>query len=80
MGNNQSLQVGAEALAGVVGGLTAAAFIALPFVVFGAAALFGVGRLWRTGLVGPSPSGRPPSLVRGTHPMGEGHKNRNRQR
>lgn len=51
MGNNQSLQVGAEALAGVVGGLAAAAFIELPFVVFGAAALLGVSRLWTTGLL-----------------------------
>jgi MFS family permease len=51
MGNNQSLQVGAEALAGVVGGLAAAAFIELPFVVFAAAAVLGVSRLWRTGLV-----------------------------
>jgi MFS family permease len=54
MGNNQSLQVGAEALAGVVGGLAAAAFIELPFVLFGVAALLGVSRLWRTGLVGPA--------------------------
>jgi MFS family permease len=51
MGNNQSLQVGAEALAGVVGGLAAADFIELPFIAFGAAALLGVSRLWRTGLV-----------------------------
>lgn len=53
MGNNQSLQVGAEAVAGVVGGLTAAAFIELPFVVFGAAALLGVTRLWRAGRPAP---------------------------
>ena len=70
MGNNQSLQVGAEALAGIVGGLTAAAFIELPFVVFGAAALVGVGRLWRTGLVRPTPVGRPPSVVPGTDSIG----------
>jgi hypothetical protein len=54
MGNNQSLQVGAEALAGVLGGLAAAAFIELPFIAFGAAALLGVSRLWRTGLVQPA--------------------------
>jgi len=47
MGNNQSLQVGAEALSGVAGGLAAAAFVELPFVLFGAAALLGVTRLWR---------------------------------
>jgi DHA1 family tetracycline resistance protein-like MFS transporter len=70
MGNNQSLQVGAEALAGVVGGLTAAAFVALPFVVFGAAALCGVGRLWRTGLVTPPSVGRPPNVVPRTDSMG----------
>jgi MFS family permease len=47
MGNNQSLQVGAEAISGIVGGLAAAAVIELPFVLFGVAALFGAGRLWR---------------------------------
>jgi DHA1 family tetracycline resistance protein-like MFS transporter len=45
MGNNQSIQVGAEAISGAVGGLAAAAVIELPFVLFGAAALFGAGRL-----------------------------------
>lgn len=69
MGNNQSLQVGAEALAGVVGGLTAAAFIALPFVVFGAAALFGVARLWRSGLITRTPAPRP-QLVPDTDAIG----------
>jgi MFS family permease len=66
MGNNQSLQVGAEALAGVVGGLAAAAFIELPFVLFGAAALLGVGRLWRTGLVRPAAAGHRPMVAPGS--------------
>ena len=65
MGNNQSLQVGAEALAGVVGGLAAAAFIELPFVVFGVAALVGVSRLWRTGLAGPGHTVHPTMIVPG---------------
>jgi len=47
MGNNQSLQVGAESISGVLGGVAAAAVIELPFVIFGAAAIFGAGRLWR---------------------------------
>ena len=64
MGNNQSLQVGTEALAGVVGGLAAAAVIELPFVVFGAAALLGVSRPWRIGLVG-SAAGRRTMIVPG---------------
>ena len=58
MGNNQFLQVGAEALAGVVGGMAAAAFIELPFVLFGAAALLGVCRLWRTQSMKPTAAGR----------------------
>ncbi len=53
MGNNQSLQVGAEALSGIVGGLAAAAVIELPFVLFGAAALLGAGRLWQRRRVDP---------------------------
>ena len=47
MGNSQSLQVEAEALAGVVGGLAAAAFIELPFLLFGAAAFLGASHLLR---------------------------------
>jgi predicted MFS family arabinose efflux permease len=43
MGNNQSLQVGAESISGVLGGVAAAAVIELPFVIFVAAAIFGVG-------------------------------------
>ena len=53
MGNNQSLQVGAEAISGIVGGLAAAAVIELPFVLFGAAALLGAGHLWRRRHVDP---------------------------
>jgi MFS family permease len=68
MGNNQSLQVGAEALAGVVGGLAAAAFIELPFVAFGAAALLGVSRLWRTGLVGAAGAGHRTIVLPGSDP------------
>ncbi len=68
MGNNQSLQVGAEALAGVVGGLAAAAFIELPFVAFGTAALLGVSRLWRTGLVGPAGAGHRTMVLPGSDP------------
>ena len=76
MGNNQSLQVGAEALAGVVGGLAAAAFIELPFVVFGAAALLGVSRLWTTGLLArrlPATLRTPRALSRPHDPMRPEH-------
>lgn len=41
MGNNQSMQVGAESLSGLVGGGLAAAAIKLPLLVFAAAAVFG---------------------------------------
>jgi DHA1 family tetracycline resistance protein-like MFS transporter len=57
MGNNQSLQVGAEAFSGVVGGVAAAAFIELPFVLFGAAALLGASRLWRARAIEPTAAG-----------------------
>ncbi len=39
MGNNQALQVGAEALSGLVGGLLAAILIKLSLVVLGATAI-----------------------------------------
>ena len=39
MGNNQALQVGAEALSGVVGGLLAAVFVKLSLIVLGAVAI-----------------------------------------
>jgi DHA1 family tetracycline resistance protein-like MFS transporter len=39
MGNNQALQVGAEALSGVLGGLAAAAFVELPLILLGVLAM-----------------------------------------
>ncbi len=47
MGTNQSLQVGAEALSGIIGGLLAATALKLPLLLFGAVALVGAGRLWQ---------------------------------
>ena len=41
MGNNQSLQVGAESVSGLVGGVLAAAAIKLPLLVFAGAAVIG---------------------------------------
>ena len=46
MGNNQSLQTGAEAVSGLAGGLLAAVLIQLPLLVFAAMALAGATRLW----------------------------------
>ncbi len=40
MGNNQSLQMGSEALSGLVGGLLAAIFLRLPYMVWTGCALF----------------------------------------
>ncbi len=76
MGNNQSLQVGAEALSGVVGGLAAAAFLELPFVLFGAAALLGVSRLWRAGPVEPAAVGLDPSAGLGPPPSASSGESR----
>jgi hypothetical protein len=39
MGNNQALQVGAEALSGLVGGLAAAVFVELPLILLGLVAM-----------------------------------------
>jgi DHA1 family tetracycline resistance protein-like MFS transporter len=39
MGNNQAIQVGAEALSGLVGGLTAALFVELPLILLGLLAM-----------------------------------------
>ena len=39
MGNNQSLQVGAEALSGLIGGLLAAVVVKLPLIVLAAVAI-----------------------------------------
>jgi len=41
MGNNQALQVGAESLSGVVGGLLAAVFVKLSLIVLGGIAILG---------------------------------------
>jgi MFS family permease len=41
MGNNQSMQVGAESLSGLLGGALAASVIKLPLLVFAGAAVFG---------------------------------------
>jgi DHA1 family tetracycline resistance protein-like MFS transporter len=55
MGNNQSMQVGAEALSGMVGGALAATLIKLPLLVFAGAAIVGgllVGGLRRKEVMG----------------------------
>jgi DHA1 family tetracycline resistance protein-like MFS transporter len=55
MGNNQSMQVGAEALSGMVGGALAATLIRLPLLVFAGAAIVGgllVGGLRRKEVMG----------------------------
>ena len=41
MGNNQSMQVGAESLSGLAGGALAAILIALPLLVFAGVAVAG---------------------------------------
>ena len=41
VGNNQSMQVGAESLSGLFGGALAASAIMLPLLVFAGAAIFG---------------------------------------
>jgi len=55
LGSNQSLQVGAEAIAGLAGGLLAAIATALPLEVMAALALTAAALLWGQ----PSPSARP---------------------
>jgi sugar phosphate permease len=61
MGNNQSMQVGAEALTGLAGGALAALLVKLPLLVFAGAAVVGSALLLR---LRRSPSGtfapRPP--------------------
>jgi DHA1 family tetracycline resistance protein-like MFS transporter len=47
MGNNQSMQVGAEALTGLAGGLLAAVLIKLPLLMFAGAAIVGSASLMR---------------------------------
>lgn len=46
MGNNQAIQVGAEGISGLVGGLFAAMLLWLPLVTFSVIALIGVGLLF----------------------------------
>jgi MFS family permease len=48
MGNNQSLQVGAEALSSALGGLLAALFVKLSLIAFGLTAILGALLLLRT--------------------------------
>ena len=48
--------------------IAAAAFIELPSVVFGAAPLLGVSRLWRTGLFAPAAAGHATTVVPGPDP------------
>jgi MFS family permease len=59
MGNNQAMQVGAEALSGLVGGALAAIVIKLPLLVFAGAAIVGglaLAPLRRGGRVAPATS------------------------
>ena len=46
MGNNQSLQVGAEALSGLIGGLLAAVIVKLPLIVLALVAISAAAMLW----------------------------------
>ena len=48
MGNNQALQVGAEALSGLIGGLLAAVIVKLSLIALGAVAIAGGLMLWLT--------------------------------
>ena len=48
MGNNQALQVGAEALSGLVGGLVAAVMVKLSLIVLGIVAIAGAASLGRS--------------------------------
>jgi MFS family permease len=60
MGNNQSLQVGAEALSGLAGGALAAVLVKLPLLVFAGAAALGGLMLTRRGArtsADPAPAG-----------------------
>jgi len=41
MGNNQAIQVGAEALSGLAAGLLAALVVKLPLIVLGGVSIFG---------------------------------------
>jgi MFS family permease len=56
LGNNQSLQVGAEALSGIVGGALAAIVVKLPLLVFAAVAIVGALVLLATPVRARAPS------------------------
>ena len=64
MGNNQSMQVGAESLTGLLGGALAAVAVKLPLLVCSAAAVVGSARLAelrRRGAAAPPPPAAPPA-------------------
>jgi predicted MFS family arabinose efflux permease len=64
MGNNQSMQVGAESLTGLLGGALAAVAVKLPLLVCSAAAVVGSARLAdlrRRGAAAPPASPAPPA-------------------
>jgi hypothetical protein len=60
MGNNQALQVGAEALSGIVGGLLAAVFVKLSLIVLGAVAIVAALLLRGHNAAPPPATGRQP--------------------
>ena len=59
MGNNQSMQVGAESLSGLAGGVLAAIMITLPLLVFAGAAVAGSLLLANLARRRPSPAAEP---------------------
>jgi hypothetical protein len=65
MGNNQSIQVGAEAISGLAGGALAAVLITLPLPVFAGVALAGGLMLARLGRRRPL---KRPTLTSGADP------------
>jgi DHA1 family tetracycline resistance protein-like MFS transporter len=60
LGNNQSMQVGAEALSGLVGGVLAAVLVKLPLLVFGGIAIAGGLMLASLRRRVPGPASEPP--------------------
>jgi DHA1 family tetracycline resistance protein-like MFS transporter len=67
MGNNQSMQVGAESVSGLVGGSLAAAAIRLPLLVFAGAAILGglaVTRVRSASARSEAPQGTPSPVAR----------------
>ena len=61
MGNNQAIQVGAEGLSGILGGLIAAIAIWLPLIVLAGIALLGVALLLYRKPAEPAVHGAPSS-------------------